>query len=653
MKAHPDFKWYKLPAPPTRTLITRPSNRGLPNQYEKSSHSSDNCGITLGKLVDDEQLGGLSSLISSSVPGSVPASSNISNVLNSAMAQKSSKNILKPPKKRYIVNGQFKCVSETNVDSRDFQTRNACSALLELAEICTSSAARESSTLALDSSNELTEGKYSEPLTGSNNFKYQFGCSDSADRPKTASLTHPMLCSLQETNEHSKKLPISVPLNTEVNAIHRTENAFSHQDQPLDLCKNRGKTITTSHQQLIDHFVDKFLCDKPLPQSSYCKSSIIDADFCKMFSDKSASDLYHTKDEKPNHSGFTLSVAIESAVDKAYSKDSAKSNDFEVPESSRAILEHITRGNCDEPLKLEKMQEKLPDEKKELKSSNQNVECANQSQCTELNMKNNLDSNLKSDIISPVNINNNEKQVKETFSNVHENSSSNFFRKVITPPKKSRVWCNIFMNEQMMQNKNSNNKSQTLNPIVPTLPPARRSSQRTCKGRRYQALITEGLLQSAKERKSNSNKKSPPSQDKMKNKPNSVAENHILSSVKKKRKKEAVDKNRNVKTEELEVEKGLFNLEEKIASLPKCNFEHLNKKKKIMLETNSNSIKIENSNVFASTSSTDNHTSSFINEWQNISSSGRYKTGGFDLEQEIASLPKCNFDLLAKRKKKD
>lgn len=50
MKAHPDFKWYKLPTPPARTLVTRPSNSRC-NQNENSDNESENCGITLGKLV--------------------------------------------------------------------------------------------------------------------------------------------------------------------------------------------------------------------------------------------------------------------------------------------------------------------------------------------------------------------------------------------------------------------------------------------------------------------------------------------------------------------------------------------------------------------------------------------------------------------------
>ncbi|XP_046664714.1 uncharacterized protein LOC124357211 [Homalodisca vitripennis] len=83
LRAHPDFKWYKLPAPPLRTLITRPTNQKLP---KLSCHVS--CGpITPGKLADESQLGGLCSLLSGSV------SSNPSPV---------SLCVPKPPKKRYL-----------------------------------------------------------------------------------------------------------------------------------------------------------------------------------------------------------------------------------------------------------------------------------------------------------------------------------------------------------------------------------------------------------------------------------------------------------------------------------------------------------------------------------------------------------------------
>nr|CAD7458424.1 unnamed protein product [Timema tahoe] len=64
MKANPDFKWYKLPAPPLRTLVTRVSNQAKPHKL----HCQLTCGpIVPGKLADESQMGSLSSLLSSSV----------------------------------------------------------------------------------------------------------------------------------------------------------------------------------------------------------------------------------------------------------------------------------------------------------------------------------------------------------------------------------------------------------------------------------------------------------------------------------------------------------------------------------------------------------------------------------------------------------
>ncbi|XP_044730434.1 HMG box transcription factor BBX [Chrysoperla carnea] len=72
--ANPDFKWYKLPAPPLRTLNTRPGNYSRPNSsmgfdygyenHSESEHSYLNMSdFTPGKLADETQLGNLSSLI--------------------------------------------------------------------------------------------------------------------------------------------------------------------------------------------------------------------------------------------------------------------------------------------------------------------------------------------------------------------------------------------------------------------------------------------------------------------------------------------------------------------------------------------------------------------------------------------------------------
>ncbi|XP_043288596.1 HMG box transcription factor BBX [Venturia canescens] len=78
LNANPDFKWYKLPAPPLRTLTTRPRNKkseidvseeNLEDESnydsinnEKTTTSEEDASIQPGKLADETQIGGLSSL---------------------------------------------------------------------------------------------------------------------------------------------------------------------------------------------------------------------------------------------------------------------------------------------------------------------------------------------------------------------------------------------------------------------------------------------------------------------------------------------------------------------------------------------------------------------------------------------------------------
>ncbi|XP_008543276.1 myb-like protein F isoform X1 [Microplitis demolitor] len=79
LNANPDFKWYKLPAPPLRTLTTRPTNKkpDVGSSYEQNStittsnsnyessnytNTENNDAIQPGKLADESQIGGLSSL---------------------------------------------------------------------------------------------------------------------------------------------------------------------------------------------------------------------------------------------------------------------------------------------------------------------------------------------------------------------------------------------------------------------------------------------------------------------------------------------------------------------------------------------------------------------------------------------------------------
>lgn len=62
--ANPDFKWYKLPAPPLRTLNTRPLVKISPmKKTEPSGDEEHEILFTPGKLADETQLGSLTSLI--------------------------------------------------------------------------------------------------------------------------------------------------------------------------------------------------------------------------------------------------------------------------------------------------------------------------------------------------------------------------------------------------------------------------------------------------------------------------------------------------------------------------------------------------------------------------------------------------------------
>ena len=65
--ANPDFKWYKIPAPPLRTLKTRPTlipkEPVAASSNPASQTSQHEAEFTPGKLADESQLGKLSSLL--------------------------------------------------------------------------------------------------------------------------------------------------------------------------------------------------------------------------------------------------------------------------------------------------------------------------------------------------------------------------------------------------------------------------------------------------------------------------------------------------------------------------------------------------------------------------------------------------------------
>lgn len=63
MSANPDFKWYKLPAPPLRTLKVRPITQKILSPVSSPVHTTSESEFTPGKLADESQLGSLTSLM--------------------------------------------------------------------------------------------------------------------------------------------------------------------------------------------------------------------------------------------------------------------------------------------------------------------------------------------------------------------------------------------------------------------------------------------------------------------------------------------------------------------------------------------------------------------------------------------------------------
>lgn len=113
LNANPDFKWYKLPAPPLRTLSTRPTNKKadtvqsdtssetIKSDYLTSSLAKlDEDSIQPGKLADESQIGGLSSLFT---PEKVnPKDFQSSNNPQSEDESHDNPKVPKPPKKCFV-----------------------------------------------------------------------------------------------------------------------------------------------------------------------------------------------------------------------------------------------------------------------------------------------------------------------------------------------------------------------------------------------------------------------------------------------------------------------------------------------------------------------------------------------------------------------
>ncbi|XP_003699744.1 bobby sox isoform X2 [Megachile rotundata] len=112
LNANPDFKWYKLPAPPLRTLNTRPTNKkaetssseqpieNTESENKSSDYSEldkrDGQSIQPGKLADESQIGGLSSLFT---PQKTQATDEQA-IVDGSMIEDDNE-VPKPPKKNF------------------------------------------------------------------------------------------------------------------------------------------------------------------------------------------------------------------------------------------------------------------------------------------------------------------------------------------------------------------------------------------------------------------------------------------------------------------------------------------------------------------------------------------------------------------------
>lgn len=87
LSANPDFRWYKLPAPPLRTLATRPVTiTKIPLHLSSlSSPSNMPSEFTPGKLADESQLGGLTSLMRTNDYSTAPKNDCCSTKVNDTM----------------------------------------------------------------------------------------------------------------------------------------------------------------------------------------------------------------------------------------------------------------------------------------------------------------------------------------------------------------------------------------------------------------------------------------------------------------------------------------------------------------------------------------------------------------------------------------
>ncbi|XP_071441048.1 HMG box transcription factor BBX-like isoform X2 [Hetaerina americana] len=206
LRANPDFKWYKLPAPPLRTLMTRPSN-----QKPLKLDCQISCGIiTPGKLADETQMGGLSSLLAS--PPTTPTSPHIP----------------KPPKKRYL---EAALASQAcGGDALDFEASS------DNVQKCSEVQQQVSVPVASPSKDNIITSPGSEEAQQEENDKM----------PCTA-----FASPFTKLRSHASKLSQSKEKQADM------DETVASSDVPQTAGKGLETTIKTSQQHVIDCIVDR------------------------------------------------------------------------------------------------------------------------------------------------------------------------------------------------------------------------------------------------------------------------------------------------------------------------------------------------------------------------------------------------------------
>lgn len=548
MKAHPEFKWYKLPSPPNRTLITRPSNQRnikLEVVTTESQSTSAPCGITPGKLADETQMGGLSSLIIPTVAPSSPKPTSSSS---------------KPPKKRYLENGAFRTQPSegtstsivnshalSSAASTDSQAPSDCSALLKLAEMCSieldrpnpssssgnkpvslngrtvgssSGATTPNSTMSSSTTPPLTVSVSASPSTVASSSEtssvssamtsgsISTSSSSAASSAPTLGRFGKMIASAVTSGKCSPSTTNAglFPFSIVPERILLGRGA-DDENKPLDLCKE--KTITGSHQELINCIVDG------------------------VFSSN-----------KSNSKGLPFNRArLPKGKQSVFNGPSSESNDV----ASSTTEKDLEKGDGDDSKRVDDV--KAVTNRKKTKNTHYSGDVASQEAMDDGSFEHGDDK--------------------------HDSSP--------------------------------------------------RKSQRSCKGKRYQALMSEGVLQPAKDRKLNVARK-PSSSD-------GFDGDYSDAGFPVQRTRTPSDSSESVTSRKsddiLKYVKssksgGSTDDEGESGTSGNYNMDHLSPRQR-------------------------------FNSLDSVGSSRgrkRFKTGDFDLEAHIAALPKCNFEVLDRRKPK-